>query len=201
MALNTSSDTKLILASASPRRIELLNLIGINFATIPTNIDEAILPNEKATDMVLRLATEKAFKIVSDNLAHLNEKSFIIGADTTVYANIEILGKPVDRNDAYRMLKLLSGNKHQVIGGIALLDHLGEIVEQAVQITEVEFYPLSDQQINSYIDSREPFDKAGAYAIQGIAMQFVKSINGSYSNIVGLDIALVTNWFRKHCII
>lgn len=176
----------LLLASASPRRKELLEQIGLRFQVQAMDIDETVKTGESAFDYVLRLAREKA-------QAGVNARSemIVLAADTTVVLNGEILGKPENEIDARAMLEKLSGSKHQVLTGIAMAKKVGEEVslEARVVETNVYFSTLNDQQIEAYIKSGEPMGKAGAYGIQGKAALFVERIEGSYSNVVGLPIA------------
>ncbi len=172
----------IVLASASPRRSELLELAGISFRTAPADIPEEPLPGEEAVPHALRLAEEKARTAAS------REKTgrFFIGADTIVVLDGRIMGKPTDDRDAYRMLADLSGKTHQVVTAYAVFDcQSGSCVTEAVQ-TGVVFKQLSDHEIRAYVSTGCPLDKAGAYAIQGGAAHFVREIHGSYTNVVGL---------------
>lgn len=172
----------IILASASPRRRELLSVITEDFEVIPSSIEE-IVPN----DISLSQTAEYLAKIKAVDIAAKHKDVVVIGADTCVIAEDEILGKPKDRADAFRMIKLLSGKTHSVITGCAVV-YKGITNSFSVE-TKVEFYNLSDTEIEEYVNSSEPYDKAGAYAIQGKASLFVKKIVGSYFNVVGLPIA------------
>ena len=178
-----------MLASASPRRAELLRGAGIDFDVIVANVDESIRPGETPVEHVRRLAEEKALRV----RPQANER-FVLGADTVVVVAGQILGKPADAADAARMLRLLSGRRHQVLTGVALL---GQARQVDAATTTVEFAPLNDSEIAAYVDSGEPMDKAGAYAIQGLASRFVTAIEGSYSNVVGLPVALVYNLCKR----
>lgn len=172
----------IVLASASPRRSELLELAGVSFRTAPADIPEEPLPGEEAVPHALRLAEEKARTAAS------REKTgrFFIGADTIVVLDGRIMGKPTDDQDAYRMLADLSGKTHQVVTAYAVFDcQSGSCVTEAVQ-TGVVFKQLSDHEIRAYVSTGCPLDKAGAYAIQGGAAHFVREIHGSYTNVVGL---------------
>ena len=178
--------TELLLASASIRRKELLDQIGVQYQSAPMDIDESVQRNEQASDYVDRLAREKA-------LAGINAYPdlVVIAADTTVVVAGNILGKPVDEQDAREMLRQLSGSIHQVLTGVAVAKYInGEVnVESQVVITDVYFSDITDQQIEQYIKTGEPMGKAGAYGIQGKAALFVDRIEGSYSNVVGLPLA------------
>ena len=179
----------LILASASPRRADLLRAAGIKVDVRPANVDEAVRPGEPPEQYACRLAREKALAISIRSPGRL-----ILGADTVVVVNGLILGKPNDADDAIRMLRLLSGRRHDVITGVALVapdGASGPRVDSRAEATAVEFAPLSDSEIEWYVASGEPMDKAGGYAIQGLASRFVTRVEGSYSNVVGLPIALV----------
>lgn len=174
---------KLILASASPRRSELLAQIGIEpDAVIPADIDETLLPRELPRAFALRLACGKAEKI-----AHENKGSIVLAADTVVAAGRRVLDKPVDAKDAERILKILSGRRHKVYGGICVIDANGTARSRVVE-TNVSFRRLSDADIAEYIAGGEWDGKAGAYAIQGLASTYVKFLSGSYSNVIGLSL-------------
>jgi len=171
----------IVLASASPRRTELMSLAGIEFSVVPADICEDVLPGEQPQDHVLRLSREKA-QAVADKA----DGRFFIGADTVVVLDGKIMGKPVDDQDAFEMLSELSGRTHDVITGFTVLDlETGICISRSVR-TEVLFKILTAREINGYIATGCPMDKAGAYAIQGGAGHFVRSINGSYSNVIGL---------------
>ena len=174
----------IILASSSPRRKELFELAGLPFQIQIADIDETPIDNESARDLVQRLALQKAERVAKDN-----PNSWVIGADTVVAVDGTILGKPADREDAKRMLLSLAGRKHEVLGGVSLVCSSEGASHVWLSVSEVEFYPLSDELVVQYVSTDEPYDKAGGYAIQGVAGQFVKEVSGSYSNIVGLDIA------------
>jgi septum formation protein len=177
----TNNQDKIILASASPRRLELMTLAGIKFNVEAADICENILPGELPADHVMRLSKEKA-----DAVAARSEGRFFIGADTVVVLDGAILGKPADEGDADRMLKLLSGRDHEVITGFTVFDKISGIHISRSVSTEVTFKSLRKSEIAAYIATACPMDKAGAYAIQGGAIHFVRSINGSYSNVIGL---------------
>ena len=183
--------TVIILASASPRRSELLESAGINFRVAPADICEDPLPEEEPVDHVLRLAEGKARAA-----AERTEGRFFLGADTIVLCDGEIMGKPKDQADAVRMLKKLSGVPHEVVTGFAIFDRERKgAVREAVR-TKVFFKHLRDEEISDYIATGCPFDKAGAYAIQGGAAHMVKKIEGSYTNVVGLPLCEVVDALR-----
>jgi len=175
---------RIILASASPRRAELLRAAGIEFDVLPADVDETPRPGEQPAAYVRRLAEEKACAVATTARNYP-----VLAADTTVVADGHILGKPVDDEDARRMLRMLSGERHEVITGVALV-HRGEM-HAHVESTSVEFTEMTDDEIAWYVATGEPRDKAGAYAIQGYASRFIARIDGSYSNVVGLPISLV----------
>jgi septum formation protein len=179
---------KIILASQSPRRVALLNQIGIACLVMPADIDETALPNESPSDYVLRLAAQKAQAIVS-KLANQDTPDLhlpILAADTTVALDLQILGKPEHDVDAFNMLKQLSGTTHQVHTAIAVAFN-GKL-DTAINSTLVEMMPLSDAMISEYIASGEHKDKAGSYGIQGLAACWIKKITGSYTGVMGLPL-------------
>jgi septum formation protein len=173
----------LVLASQSPRRSEILRQAGIPFIVRAAEVDETALAGEPAERYVARLAEAKA------RAAPAAAGEIVLGADTTVAIDHHLLGKPADEADARRMLALLSGRRHEVLTGICL--RRGERLTTAVESTAVWFTPLTESEIASYVASGEPMDKAGAYAIQGLASKFIRRIEGCYYNVVGLPVALV----------
>ena len=175
----------MILASSSPRRAELLQAAGIKFRVQAANVDEAVQLGERSIDYVIRLAREKAEAVARV----CSNDAVVLGADTVVVIENEFIGKPVDNDDARRMLRVLSGKWHEVLTGVALISS-GQ-VRTDMATTRVKFAPLSEDEIEGYVASGEPSDKAGAYAIQGIASRFVERIEGSYSNVVGLPVETV----------
>jgi septum formation protein len=175
----------LVLASASPRRAELLRAAGIPFEAMPADVDERQHEGEEPDTYVCRLATEKAARVA---VTHPGRP--VLGADTTVVVDGEVLGKPHDAAEAASMLGRLSGRSHQVLTGVCLID-AGGGAETALATTTVEFRPLTPAEIDSYVASGEPMDKAGAYAIQGLAGAFVTRIHGAYDNVVGLPVTLI----------
>jgi septum formation protein len=180
----------LVLASASPRRQELLRNAGISFEVQPAAIVEEPLPGEGARDCAERLAREKALTV-----ARNRPLDIVLGADTVVAINHQILGKPANSEDAVRMLRLLSGHSHVVITGVCLV--VGARCTTASESTTVTMSEISEPEISDYVASGEPMDKAGAYAIQGIASRWIPHIEGDYSNVVGLPIALVYRMLRE----
>jgi len=184
---------RLILASASPRRRELLTQAGFSFTVKAADIDESVLPGEDPEAYVTRLAREKArtiFDAVDD------AEAVVLGADTTVVLDGEILGKPVDKADAVRMLRGLSGRTHRVITGVAVVTGRG--AEVAAEVTEVWFSEISDREIAEYVETGEPMDKAGAYGIQGRAGKWIPRIEGCYFNVMGLPLARVSAMLEEH---
>ena len=177
---------RLILASASPRRADLLREAGIDVEIQPANVDEDVAPHELPEAYVRRVAEAKARAISGREPGRL-----VLAADTAVVVDGEILGKPTGSEDAARMLRLLSGRTHQVVSGVCLLKDHERVVETVVEVSTVEFAALSAAQIAWYVGSGESMDKAGGYGIQGLASRFVTRIEGSYSNVVGLPIAVV----------
>ena len=183
---------KLVLASASPRRAEILERAGWPHEIIVAGIDETVFPNEDPAAYVQRLARSKA-----EAVASRLEEGIVLGADTTVVVANEILGQPVDEADARRMLRLLNAKWHDVLTGVAVVRVGGE-TRVGYQTTRVRFAEMSDQEIDWYIATGEPFGKAGAYGIQGKASLFIEEIEGDYFNIMGLPIRLVYTLTTDH---
>jgi len=214
---------KLILASGSPRRAEILNFVGWEFEKRVADVDETEFPGEKPEDYVQRLAREKAEKVAENY-----ENALVLGADTIVVIEKQIIGKPKDLDDARRMLRLLSGKRHEVFTGVALMnksepsavtDGLTERIEVSADIsaaelqlpaaargseiivglqkTGVKFAELSDEEIEFLVEKGEPLDKAGAYAVQAQAALFIEEIEGDYWNVVGLPVNLVYRLMRE----
>lgn len=182
----------MILASSSPRRAELLRAAGINFRVHAAKVNEAVQTGERSIDYVVRLAREKGAAVAG---LFCQESAVVLGADTIVVIENELIGKPADDTDAKRMLRMLSGNWHEVLTGVALIAPTEARTDAAT--TRVKFAPLSDDEIDWYVASSEPSDKAGAYAIQGLASRFVERIEGSYSNVVGLPVETVWRLLRE----
>lgn len=202
---------RLILASSSPRRREILQAAGFEFEVVPTSVVEERLPGESPEQFVCRMATEKA-EAALDRVAHPRAAPIILpviapilGADTVVVLGNETLGKPASAEDARRMLRLLSGKQHRVLTGLCLLappttwplppSELRREVQ--VASTNVQFSKLSEEEIEEYVASGEAFDKAGAYAIQGLASKYVEEIQGCYFNVVGLPISLLYQMLKR----
>jgi septum formation protein len=192
----------LVLASASPRRQELLRNAGISFVAQPTNIPEVPQPGEAPRAFAERMAREKAQVVFRQR-----PQEFVLGADTIVVVDAEILGKPRDSADAARMLRMLSGRKHQVTTGVCLIgrertEHQETGFEDVrSEITTVTVEALSDDDIRAYISTGEPMDKAGSYAIQGRASRWIPHIEGDYFNVVGLPVALIYKMLREHGVV
>jgi septum formation protein len=201
---------RLILASASPRRHELLTQAGYVFEVKPAHVNEDLRLDEDAIAYVVRLARDKAQAVFNqlsnvdapgldsetwDSTNSAGHSITVLGADTTVTIDGHILAKPEDAADAARMLRLLSGRTHRVITGVAIATAKG--VEVAAEVTGVQFRTLSDDEIAAYISTGEPMDKAGAYGIQGLAAKWIPRVEGCYFNVVGLPLALVVTMLEQ----
>jgi septum formation protein len=182
---------RVILASQSPRRRELLALVGIDHEVMPADIDEDVRPGEQAVPYTERLAREKAMVV-----AARHPDAYVIAADTTVVVDGDILGKPVDAADARAMIARLSGRSHTVCTGIAVA-HGGQ-AESAVEQVGVTFRPLTDAEIAAYVETGEPMDKAGAYGIQGWGATIVERVDGDYFSVMGLGLRRLVELFAKH---
>jgi len=178
----------LVLASRSPRRSELLRAAGVEFTVRVLDVDESVEPGESPIAYVKRLAEAKACAV------DMHDGDVVLAADTTVALQNEILGKPLDDEDARRMLRKLSGQMHEVHTGVCIRN--SQEMRSAVATTRVWFSSLTSGEIDAYVASGEPSDKAGAYAIQGLASKFIPRIDGSYSNVVGLPVDLVYRMLR-----
>lgn len=181
-----------ILASSSPRRRELLASVGVQFDVLPSNIPEVRNPGEAPEEYVARLSREKA-----EAIAAKHRDRWVIAADTTVLLGEELLEKPADRADAARMLATIAGRTHIVYTGVTLRNAGRDYHDTRVSESEVRMLPLSNRDIEWYVGTGEPLDKAGAYAVQGIGAMFIDSIHGSYTNVVGLPLALLFLMLRK----
>ncbi len=195
---------KFILASASPRRKELLEQIGMKFEVRVSEAEEitqATEPAEYVMDLSFLKAEDVAGKIpVMYDARGVNQDFVVIGSDTVVAAEGEILGKPKDKDDARRMISMLSGKTHQVYTGVTLMIFKDERMtrETFYEKTDVTFYEMSEKQIGEYISSPEPYDKAGAYAIQGLCSAYIKGINGDYASVVGLPVSRICHELTKY---
>ena len=175
---------RFILASASPRRKELLEQIGVKFDILPATGEE-VITKELPGEVVMELAGADAL---------------VLGADTVVAYEGKILGKPKDEADALRMLTMLSGKEHEVYTGVALIDNRDQSMENFFERTKVTMYPVSEEEIRDYIAGGEPMDKAGAYAIQGLGAKFIQKIEGDYNNVVGLPIGRIYQEIKRKSI-
>jgi len=189
---------KIILASASPRRAEILRDAGIAFEICAARVDESRREGEMPEALVRRLAEAKARAAAGQSAQALfDEPRIIVGADTEVVVNGSVLGKPESEEDARAMLRLLSGRTHEVITGLAVMKIPGGQARTEVETTRVTFSALSEEEIAAYVATGEPFDKAGAYAIQGRAGRFVTRVEGCYFNVVGLPLARLWRILRE----
>lgn len=177
---------QIFLASASPRRVELLRTLGLTFEQRISTVAESLFGNPEPALLAESLALAKA-----RDVADREGKGLVIGADTIVVHQGKILGKPLDREDAFRMLQMLNGSQHEVISGVAVVDADNGQEKSGHEVTIVSFRLLSEEQLKSYVATGEPMDKAGAYGIQGIGALLVKGISGCYNNVVGLPLTLL----------
>ncbi|MDE7130687.1 MAG: Maf family protein [Lachnospiraceae bacterium] len=194
---------KIYLASASPRRKELLKQVGISFKTMPSTVEEKITKTEPQ-EVVEELSYQKAVDVCSRLTEENREDFVVIGADTVVSCWGEILGKPRDKGDAVRMLKNLQGGSHQVYTGVTLAwkyKDMSAMYATFSECTDVTMYTMSDEEIKRYVDSGEPMDKAGAYAIQGLCAAYIQGICGDYNNVVGLPVGRVCQELKKRGLI
>lgn len=181
---------KIILASNSPRRTEILKLAGINHQVITSNVIEVVNNQLSPTNVVQDLASQKALSVAKEHPTDL-----VIGADTVVVINDEILGKPHSEQEAYDMVSKLAGQTHEVITGVCVVN--GNRVETFAEHTYVTFYPMTDSEIHEYITREQVYDKAGAYAIQGIGCRYIKKIDGDYYNVMGLPISKLYHYLQN----
>ena len=189
---NQTDEPSLILASRSPRRKYLLRKAGLSFTVIPSAVDESGIRADSPDELVRLLAEAKALEI-----AGKYPESWVIGADTVVVIGKNILGKPASEAQAAEMLRQLSGRTHQVLTGYAICCQARDRMHSETVSTDVLFKTLSEEEIQWYVDTKEPFDKAGAYAIQGLGTFLVKSIKGSYTNVVGLPVCEVVEFLIR----
>lgn len=181
----------IVLASKSPRRKELLSLLDLEFQIITADIDETMDSCHPVSEEVARLSRDKAAAI----RPQVSNDTIIISADTVVELDGVVMGKPKDKNDAFNMLMRLSGNTHNVLSGVTVMQ--GDRAVSKTVITKVHFRTLTDKEINDYIDTLEPMDKAGAYGIQGRGSKFVEKINGDYFNVVGLPVCTLSLMLKE----
>ncbi|MBD5489164.1 MAG: septum formation protein Maf [Lachnospiraceae bacterium] len=194
---------KIYLASASPRRKELLKQVGISFKTMPSTVEEKITKTEPQ-EVVEELSYQKAVDVCSRLTEENREDFVVIGADTVVSSWGEILGKPKDKEDAVRMLNKLQGGSHQVYTGVTLAwkyKDMSAMYATFSECTDVTMYTMSEEEIKRYVDSGEPMDKAGAYAIQGLCAAYIQGICGDYNNVVGLPVGRVCQELKKRGLI
>jgi septum formation protein len=183
---------RFILASASPRRCELLKILGLGFDVIPGDIDEGFRPGETPQEHVLRLAEEKALAV-----ARLHPDAWVLGADTIVVASGEVLGKPGSAAEATRMLEKLSGSRHDVFTGFSIIRQDRGVLVREVVRSSVLFREIAADELAWYVGTEEPYDKAGAYAVQGMGGCFIREIRGSCSNVVGLPLCEVVDALKR----
>lgn len=182
---------RLILASRSPRRAELLSRLGLTFEVLPAEIDESYLGDEMPVEHAERLAREKAIAVAREH-----PEALVVGSDTIVIVGSDVLGKPRDAADALRMLRRLSDREHQVYTGVAVV--WGSRIHSAVEEVKVRFRPLDDRECEEYVATGEPMDKAGAYGIQGFGSALVRSIEGDYFAVMGLPVVRTLELLRRH---
>ena len=187
-----TTSVRFILASASPRRIELLTLLGLRFEIIPSNVDEKFMKGEAPRDHVLRLSEEKAKKV-----AAIHPEAWVMGADTIVIINGDILGKPRTPDEAKEMLGKLSGQIHTVFTGFTVARKSADILIRDAVESSVRFREIPEDEMAWYIRSQEPYDKAGGYAVQGMGAFFIKEIYGSYTNVMGLPLCEVVDVLKR----
>lgn len=190
---------KLYLASASPRRKELLRQVGLSFKVVPSTVEEKITKKEP-DGVVEELSYQKAVDVCGRLAAEGKEDFIVIGADTVVSAWGKILGKPADKEDAKRMLKELQGGSHQVYTGVTLAwkyKDMAPMYATFSECTDVTMYSMTDEEIQRYVDSGEPLDKAGAYAIQGLCAAYIQGICGDYNNVVGLPVGRLCQELKR----
>lgn len=190
--------TRIVLASGSPRRLELLTNIGLDFEVIPSKVEESVPPGISPEELVRSLAREKAHDVLKT--LSKEQKTVVIGADTMVVLDGELIGKPTDEDDARQMLRRLSERTHTVFTGVIVLkqhkdDDLKEI--EHVESSLVTFRKLDEKEITAYIATREPMDKAGAYALQGVGAALVARVEGCYTNIIGLPVPTIVSMLRQ----
>ncbi len=189
--MRRKGEVPLILASSSPRRRELLGRFGMDFTVKVPDVDESILPNEDPVAHVRRLAQAKAAKVAEEE-----EEGLVVGADTIVVLDGEIIGKPEDREDAIRMLSALAGRTHRVYSGVAVTALPSGATRTVVVCSRVTMAAIGESEIRRYVDGGEPLDKAGAYAVQGEGKRYVTAVRGSFTNVVGLPLQALHRFLR-----
>jgi septum formation protein len=182
---------RIILASKSPRRIDLLKQLGLKFEVIPSNIDEKKYISRDPEKSVKKIALMKA-----NDVAKKNKNGIVIGSDTIVVFKGKIIGKPKNKNDAFKTLKKFSGKEHEVVTGLAIIDTISKKTLIDSVKTKVKFRKITDDEINDFIATGEPFDKAGGYGIQNFACIFIESVNGCFYNVVGLPLSKLTEMLK-----
>lgn len=183
MESKMKDNMKIILASASPRRRELLAQIGLDFQVLVSEVEEKV--NTDIPYLVVEQLSAQKAQAVAQKLEK-EEPALVIGADTIVACDGQILGKPRDKEEAVQMLRKLNGRSHQVYTGVTLI--FGDKIKTFYEATEVEFYPMTEEEIGAYVETPDPLDKAGAYGIQGFCARYIKGITGDYNNVVGLPV-------------
>lgn len=193
---------RIILASASPRRKELLEQVGITFEVIPSTVEEK-MQGTTPGELVESLALQKAEDVFNSLLENANEDLVVLGSDTIVVCDGKRLGKPLDEPDAFRMLKMLSDREHEVYTGVCVMSFTNgqKQVYTFCECTKVRMFPITDEQARWYISTNEPMDKAGSYGIQGMGAVFIKGITGDYNSVVGLPVAKVWQYFTQNGIV
>lgn len=193
---------RIILASASPRRKELLEQVGITFEVIPSTVEEK-MQGTTPGELVESLALQKAEDVFNSLLENANEDLVVLGSDTIVVCDGKRLGKPLDEPDAFRMLKMLSDREHEVYTGVCIMSFRNgqKQIYTFYECTKVRMFPITDEQARWYISTNEPMDKAGSYGIQGMGAVFIKGITGDYNSVVGLPVAKVWQYFTQNGIV
>jgi septum formation protein len=183
---------RLILASASPRRRELLSSLGLRFEVVTSDVEEILTPGEEVEEYVARLSRAKGAAV-----AERHPEAWVIAADTVVYLDRRILEKPADAEDAKRMLREIAGRRHVVYTAVSLTHRETSYEDTSVVTTFVDVVPLSEREIEWYVTTGEPMDKAGSYAVQGIGAMFIAAVEGNYTNVVGLPLSTVAEMFAR----
>jgi septum formation protein len=195
--MNRAAEPLLILASSSPRRQELIRSLGLPYEVVSSNADESVDDKLTPVEIVEELALRKAMA-VCEHIQPSGKKGIVIGSDTIVVYQGQILGKPTNAKDSFRMLSLLQGNTHEVYSGVACVDSATGDSKVSFRVTNVTMKPMMDEQIYRYIATGEPSDKAGSYAIQGLGATIVEGIEGDYFNVVGLPLSLLSDLLETY---
>lgn len=183
---------RIILASGSPRRRELLTSLGLEFEVIVSHVEEVHAPGETVEEYVCRLASDKGNSVAAEHA-----DAWVLSADTVVYLDRQILEKPRDADDAARMLRTIGGRRHEVYTGVALVHRASDYSDTTVVTSGVEIASLDAEEISWYVATTEPMDKAGSYAVQGLGAMFVEAVHGNYTNVVGLPLPTVAAMFKR----